>query len=147
MGPSGASAYQIAVSEGFTGTEEEWVYILEGNAFLVENHSGASIPALQAVYASGTLGASAKILIEPFIANGSIPARFFVGITPRDIPNGGTGVAVSFGKITDVNTNAWNESEVLYPSTTVAGELVNIEPSTPNFIIPSAFVLTKHAVK
>ena len=35
----------------------------------------------------------------------------------------------------------WNDGDVLYCSPTVAGQLTNVQPSTPNYIIPTAFVI------
>ena len=35
----------------------------------------------------------------------------------------------------------WNDGDVLYCSPTTPGQLTNVQPSTPNYIIPTAFVI------
>lgn len=115
----------------------------QDDVWYVKNQTGSSIAKGTAVYASGTLGASSKILITPMIANGTIPARFFLGIVAETIANGADGYVLAKGKIRNINTNAYNEGDVLWVSPTTAGALTATEPTAPNLKLPVAFVVNK----
>lgn len=111
----------------------------------VRNATGTTIPNGTAVYANGTVGASGRITIAPYVADGSIPTKYYLGITTEDILAGEDGKVTAFGKIRDLDTSAYAEGAVLYVSPTTAGALTATEPSTPNFVMPTAFVITSHA--
>lgn len=113
----------------------------EKEIWYVKNQSGAVIDAGTAVYAAGTLGSSGQLLIGKMIADGSINAKLFLGITQATIDNGGDGYVVSKGKIRQINTTAWNEGDVLYVDENVAGALSDTEPQAPNLKLPAAFVV------
>jgi predicted heme/steroid binding protein len=109
--------------------------------FLVKNQSGAIIPKGTVVMASGTLGASARILIVPFLANGTYPSNFCIGVTSETIANGGDGFVTSFGKIRKINTASYPEGTVLYASPTSAGGFTATAPQAPNNIVTVAIVV------
>jgi hypothetical protein len=115
----------------------------QDDVWYVKNSTGSAINKGTAVYASGTLGASSKILITPMIADGSIPARFFLGIVAETIANGAEGYVLTKGKLRNINTNAYNEGDVLWVSPTVAGALTATEPTAPYLKLPVAFVVSK----
>ena len=110
------------------------------------NNTGSTLVAGQPVYATGTVGASGRITVAPYIANGTIDPKYIVGVVGETIVNGDDGKVQYFGKIRGINTSAWNEGDVLYISSTVAGGLTNIEPTSPDYRIPLAFVVSSHAV-
>jgi hypothetical protein len=81
-------------------TDEETLDIIQDGATLqvgqetqyhVRNSSGSDIGDGVPVYASGTVGASGRITIAPFIADGTIAAKLFLGATTEPIPNGTDG--------------------------------------------------------
>ena len=111
--------------------------------FHVQNKTGSPIPKGTCVRFDGTDGNSGKLLIAPFIANGSYPSQYFMGVTAETINNGSFGKVYHFGKIRGVNTNAYNASDILYASTTVAGGFQTTAPTAPNNIIIVAAVITK----
>jgi hypothetical protein len=55
------------------------------NFWLVKNQTGATITKGSIVYANGTVGASGRITIDKFIADGSIDAKYLLGITAHDL--------------------------------------------------------------
>jgi len=67
----------------------------QGLYWVGKNQTGSQINKGTAVYASGTLGASARILIAPMIADGSIDAKYFLGITAEDIADGDEGKVIT----------------------------------------------------
>ena len=60
----------------------------EDLVYPVKNQTGATITKGTAVGFAGTLGASGRLLISPFLANGSQPSSYFMGIVSENIANG-----------------------------------------------------------
>ena len=109
----------------------------------VKNQTGSNIPKGTAVRFAGTVGSSGRLLIAPFIADGSFPSITFMGVTSEDIANGEDGKVQWFGRIKGINTNAFNEGDILYASPTVAGGFTTTPPQAPNNIISVFAVITK----
>jgi hypothetical protein len=109
------------------------------NFWLVKNQTGSLISKGSLVYASGTLGSSGRILVSKFIANGTIEAKYLLGMTAHDLSNGEDGYVISFGKIRQVNTDTFAAGAILYPSPTVAGVWTDVEPVAPNIDLPIGF--------
>jgi hypothetical protein len=115
----------------------------QDDTWYVKNQSGSTITKGTVVYASGTLGASGRITIAPMIADGTIPSRFLLGIVAESILDGEDGYVIAKGKIRQINTNAFNDGDVLWVSPTVAGTLTATEPTAPNLKLAIAFVVHK----
>jgi hypothetical protein len=111
------------------------------NFWLVKNQTGSAITKGSIVYANGTVGASGRITVAKFIANGSIDAKYLLGITAHDLSNGEDGYVISFGKIRQVNTDTFATGAILYPSPTVAGVWTDVEPVAPNIDMPIGFCI------
>jgi len=109
--------------------------------FPVKNQTGVTIPKGTAVRFAGTLGASGRLLIEPFLANGTYPSKYFMGVTAEDILNGDNGQVLAFGKIRKINTSAYVNGDILYASTTSAGGFQTTAPVAPNNIVSIAVVV------
>jgi hypothetical protein len=114
------------------------------NFWLVKNQTGATITKGSLVYANGTVGASGRITIDKFIADGSIDAKYLLGITAHDLTDGTDGYVISFGKIRKVNTDTFAAGAILYPSPTVAGVWTDVEPIAPNIDMPIGFCINSH---
>jgi hypothetical protein len=133
--------------------EETVAIILNGSTtkvgedifFQVKNQSGATIPKGTAVRFDGVVGASGRINIVPFLADGSNPSIYFLGVTYESIANGADGKALFNGKIRGVNTTAFAVGDILYASPTVAGGFTTTKPVAPNNIISVAAVLSSGA--
>jgi hypothetical protein len=115
------------------------------NFWLVKNQTGSTITKGSIVYANGTVGASGRITIDKFIADGSIDAKYLLGITAHDLTNGTDGYVISFGKIRKVNTDTFAAGAILYPSPTVAGVWTDVEPVAPFIDMPIGFCINSHA--
>jgi hypothetical protein len=123
-------------------------YIVEvgGNVgFEVKNQTGSTIPKGTVVRFAGTLGASGKLLITPFLADGTYPSEYVVGIVENDIVDGGDGFAIDHGKIFNLNTSAFSQGDILYASATSAGALTSSRPQAPNNKIVVAAVINSNA--
>jgi hypothetical protein len=165
-GPAGSSAWNdltgtadlvpfTTLGEGpaLTGemawdAEEETVALLLKNTTLVhlgedvmyhvENVTGTEIAKGTAVAYSGSVGASGKLRVKPW--NGSTDAPLlFMGIAPSNIPNGGTGYVMHFGKIKGINTNAFTAGSILYANPTGTG-LTQTQPTSGTFVIAAVCV-------
>jgi hypothetical protein len=111
------------------------------NFWLVKNQTGSTITKGSIVYANGTVGASGRITVAKFIANGTIDAKLLLGITAHDLTNGEDGYVISFGKIRQVNTDTFAAGAILYPSPTTAGVWTDVEPVAPNIDMPIGFCI------
>jgi hypothetical protein len=111
------------------------------NFWLVKNQTGSTITKGSLVYANGTVGASGRITVDKFISNGSIDAKYLLGITAHDLTDGEDGYVISFGKIRQVNTDTFAAGAILYPSPTVAGVWTDVEPVAPNLDMPIGFCI------
>jgi hypothetical protein len=109
--PDGA----VAAVRGIDGISLD---LNEKEIWFVKNQTDAPIGPGVAVYASGTLGSSGQVLIEKMIADGTINAKFFLGITQATIDTGGERYVVRNRKIRQIHTSEF-----------VDGELVNDSPS------------------
>jgi hypothetical protein len=117
----------------------------EDQFYPVKNQTGSNISKGTAVQFAGTLGMSGRLLIQPFLADGSVPSSRFMGVTVEDINNGEDGKVLWFGRIREINTNAFEEGDILYASTTTPGGFQTTIPQAPNNIIQVAAVITKSA--
>jgi len=115
--------------------------------YLVKNQSGATIENGRVVRATGTLGASGRILAEYMIADGTIPQKFTLGVATEDILNGEDGFVTEFGLVRGIDTTGspygetWNDGDVLWVSPNTPGGLTNIQPSHPDLNIEIALVV------
>jgi hypothetical protein len=114
------------------------------NFWLVKNQTGSTITKGSIVYANGTVGASGRITVAKFIANGTIDAKYLLGITAHDLTDGEDGYVISFGKIRQVNTDTFADGAILYPSPTTAGVWTDVEPVAPNLDMPIGFCINSH---
>jgi hypothetical protein len=109
--------------------------------YYVKNQSGATIPKGSVVRAAGTLGSSGRILIEPFLADGTYPSKYVIGVTTESLANGADGFVTEFGKIRMINTSAFADGDILYASPTTAGGFTTTIPTSPNNIVTVAIVI------
>ena len=108
----------------------------------VKNQTGSTITKGTVVRASGTLGASGRILIAPFLADGTYPTQVCIGIATEDITTGTDGFVTHFGLIRGIDLSAYNDFDILYASDTVAGGYVaNTPPTAPNNHVTVALVV------
>lgn len=107
------------------------------------NDTGATIPDGTVV---GFAGVNGEIKVSPFLADGSVPEVYFVGVTTFEMVDGATGPITIYGKIRDIDTTGpgaetWVAGDVLYASPSVAGQLTKVRPTAPDEVIVVAAVL------
>lgn len=147
---------QFSGGTGTQGTmswnaDEETVDLIQNGATLqlgqelhvhCRNNTASTIANGKVVMATGTLGASGRILIAPY--NGTTDITYVVGIATEDIAAGEDGKITAFGKVRGVDTSAYNQGDVLYPAT--SGNLTATAPTSgvKNAI---AMVINQHATQ
>jgi Uncharacterized conserved protein (DUF2190) len=82
---------------------------------------------------------------QKYIADGSMPSIYCVGVATMDILDGKEGYVTTYGYVRDMDTSAWSAGDVLYASPDTAGELTNVKPTVPNITVPVAAVVTSDA--
>ena len=111
----------------------------------VENSTGSPIPKGTVVGFSG-VGSNRTLRVAPYIANGTTPTLYVLGVMTHDLPDSGQfGYCTVWGHVRGVNTSAFNVGDILYASPTTAGAFTNVKPTAPNNVVPVAAVLAKSA--
>ena len=110
----------------------------------VGNTTGSTIPNGTVV---GFAGATSNaLLVAPYLADGSQPTLYILGIMTHDLPDSGQkGYCTTWGFVRDLDTSAFSPGDLLYASPTVAGALTNIKPTAPDNVIPLAACITSNA--
>ena len=113
----------------------------------VKNQTGSQINKGEVVYASGTVGASGRILVTKMIADGTVAAKRVLGVAAENIANGADGKVIKFGKLRQINTSTFSDGDILWVSTSTAGAFQNTEPSQANgeIALPIAYVVYSSA--
>ena len=110
----------------------------------VGNTTGSTIPNGTVV---GFAGATSNaLLVAPYLADGSQPTLYILGIMTHDLPDSGEkGYCTTWGFVRDLDTSAFSPGDLLYASPTVAGALTNTKPTAPDNVIPIAACVTSNA--
>jgi len=112
---------------------------------VVFNNSGEQIDNLTAVRPINVTAAGYPT-IGKVIADSHITISGVVYVTTMDIPDNSFGIVTPFGKARNSNTDSWDLGNTLYISATTAGELTNVKPAFPDYVIAVAAVTIKDAV-
>jgi len=143
----GSDGQYLSITDAAAGTVD-WVDVggvdgLEANSvyYTCKNETGSTIAAGTAVMAVGSNGNSGHILIAPMVADGSVEPRYFIGVVKENISNGQTGKVVHFGMVSKINTNAFNDGDVLWCDPNNAGGFTTTEPEAPSIKLAVAIVL------
>lgn len=110
----------------------------------VGNTTGVTIPNGTVV---GFAGATSNaLLVAPYLADGSQPSLYILGVMTHDLPDSGEkGYCTTWGFVRDLDTSAFASGDILYASPTTAGALTNVKPTAPNNVIPLAACVVSDA--
>jgi len=115
-------------------------HIGEDSYFYIK--ASATITKGQLIMFTGAVGASGVLTGAP--STGVTNPSYIMGIAAENIANNGFGLVQWFGEVTNVNTNGFNEGDVLYYDSAVTGGLTNVYP-TSGIIVTVAAVAKKSA--
>jgi hypothetical protein len=110
----------------------------------VRNNTGSTVLNGKAVYVSGATGQHPTIA---FARANSETTSELIGIATHDIVNNSVGKITIIGIVSDVDTSAYNDGDALYLSASVAGDLTDTIPSSPNYTVPIGYVTYAHATQ
>jgi hypothetical protein len=107
----------------------------------VENTTGVTIPNGTVVGFVG-VGANNTLSVAPYLADGSTPTLYILGVMTHDLPDSGeVGYCTVWGHVREIDTSAFSIGDVLYASPTVAGAFTATKPTAPDNVVPVAAVL------
>jgi len=112
---------------------------------LATNKTGVSIPKGSVVYITGGQGARPTIALA--LADTAVTTSLAVGITLETIANNGTGIVVTDGIASGLNTSAFVDGDRLYLSPFSGGGLTTTIPTSPNQVTFIGTVVNAHAVQ
>ena len=127
------------------GISDVIVEVGGNQGFDVKNQTGSTILKGTAVRFAGTLGSSGKLLIAPFLADGTYSSEYFMGLVSETIVDGGDGFVIDHGKIYNIDTSAYTAGTILYASASSAGALTSTLPAAPKNKITVAAVVNSSA--
>jgi hypothetical protein len=107
------------------------------------NTSGSTITKGSVVKVVGVAGGFVGINLAQ--ANNVANSETAFGIVAEDIADSSNGFVAINGIIHGVNTNAFNEGDILYLSPTTPGAITNNKPESPNYIVVIGYVAKKSA--
>ena len=142
--PTGGLESQILYKVSDASNELAWIdnYATELRE-LVKNDTGSDILKGTAVMATGAVGD--RIQVAPATADGSIEARYMLGVASEDITNSTEGYVTLVGPIKGLNTGSYTVGTVLWLDPNNDGELTSTQPSSPNLQMSVAIVTSSNA--
>jgi len=132
-GESGLNA-QINSNINLTLGQEVYTTVYNGEATTLNKG--------EVVMVNGASGQRPRV-IRAYNTSDAGSARTF-GIVAENIASGAEGVVVTQGIVKNINTNGFNEGDILYLSST-PGQLTTIKPTAPNHYVFVGIVLKKNA--
>lgn len=113
----------------------------------VQNNTGVTIPNGTVVGFSG-VGAGNELAVTPYLADGSTPSLYILGVLTHDLPDTGeVGYCTTWGHVRTLNTTGssvgetWAVGDILYASPSTAGKFTKVKPTAPDNVVPLAAVL------
>jgi hypothetical protein len=105
------------------------------------NNSGSPMTKGQVVRVNGSSGIRPVVSLAQ--ADSDPNSADTVGVVAETIANNSQGLVQVLGIMTNLNTNSFNDGDVLYLSPTVAGQLVNTKPVAPDHLVRVAYCVKK----
>jgi hypothetical protein len=146
---SGVTQYQMAwndtegtVELGLKGGNID-LAIGQENVILVKNDEATALVAGEVVYISGANGVN--LLVKRAQANSDITSASTIGVVAEPIGINGEGFVCTFGAVKNINTNAFNDGDILYLSPITPGAITKIKPSAPQHLVLVGFCQKKSA--
>jgi len=110
----------------------------------VRNSTGSDIPNGTVVGFAGA--ADDALLVTPYLADGTSPSLYILGIMTHDLPDSGEkGYCTVWGFVRDIDTSGFSAGDILYADPAVSGGLTNVKPTAPNNVIPVAACVVSDA--
>jgi hypothetical protein len=105
------------------------------------NDTGSPMTKGQVVRVNGSSGTRLKIALAQ--GDGDPNSAETIGLVAEPIANNASGYVITRGLIRSINTNSFNEGDVLYLSPTVAGQITNVKPAAPDHMVRVGYCIKK----
>jgi hypothetical protein len=116
------------------------------NYIRVINHTTGTLTNGTLVAFSGVNG-NYTPTCQPYIADGTMPPLYMIGVLTEDVTDSTTGRATTLGRVHELNTTGsavsetWAVGDLLWAHPTQAGKLTKVQPTAPDVITSVAAVL------
>lgn len=144
---SGVTQYQMAWNDtdgtielGLKGGNVD-LSVGQENVILVKNDDATTLNVGEVVYISGANGVN--LLVKRAQANADLTSASTIGVVAETIAVNAEGFVCTFGAVKNINTNAFNNGDILYLSPTTPGALTNVKPSAPQHLVLVGFCQKK----
>lgn len=111
------------------------------NVLFVKNDDTVPLTDGMMVYISGANGAN--LLVKRALADSDLTSASTIGMVTEPLAVNGQGFITVFGTVRGLNTNAFNEGDVLYLSPTTPGAITNVKPVAPQHLVAIGYVEKK----
>lgn len=107
----------------------------------IYNQTGSTLTKGQVVRQSGSSGTKLKVDLAQ--ADGDPNSATTIGVVAESISNNSSGFIITAGLLKPLDTNAFNEGDVLWLSATTPGAITNVRPTQPNHGVRIGYCIKK----
>jgi hypothetical protein len=107
----------------------------------VYNQSGSPFTKGQVVRQDGSSGTRLKVVLA--LGTDDTNSATTIGLVAQSIGNNSSGFIITNGLLRGIDTNAFNEGDTIWLSSTTPGGLVNTRPTQPNHSVRIGYVIKK----
>lgn len=107
----------------------------------IYNQTGSTLTKGQVVRQSGSSGTRLKVNLAQ--ADGDPNSATTIGVVAESISNNSSGFIITAGLLKPLDTNAFNEGDVLWLSATTPGAITNVRPTQPNHGVRIGYCIKK----
>jgi hypothetical protein len=132
-----------AVESGLIGSNVQALLGIDSH-IRVLNPTGTAMTKGQAVVADGSSGTRLSVTFA--LGDSDANTAETLGVCAEGIANNQQGYLLTKGLLRGVNTNAFNEGDVLWVSSVTPGALTNVRPTAPNHAVRIGYCIKKAGV-
>lgn len=122
------------------GDGDTTLQIGQEQRILVHNNTGSTLTDGQVVYVTGSTGNLPSVALASATIESTSAAT--IGVVTESIAHGADGFITTSGIVNGLNTNAFNEGDLLWLGTT-AGTFSTTKPISPNHLVLIGYVIKK----
>ena len=129
-----------AVESGLIGSSVQALLGIDSH-IRVLNPTGTAMTKGQAVVADGSSGTRLSVTFA--LGDSDANTAETLGVCAEGIANNQQGYLLTKGLLRGINTNAFNEGDVLWVSSVTPGALTNVRPTAPNHAVRIGYCIKK----
>lgn len=110
----------------------------------VRNATASPIAKGAALAYDGTVGASGRIDVKPWVGSNIATAKLFLGFAAAAIDANGNGYSQWFGKLSGINTSGgaqnWQDEQIIYAVPSASSTLTNVAPTSGEYAVAAVVI-------